>query len=459
MKFAKTKTPLAIAVGLMVATSVWAKVPASEAEKLGKELTCVGAIKAGNKEGTIPEFTGKWLGAPAGWDHVQGSGKHPVDIYANEKPLFNITAENMDKYADKLSDGQKAMFKKYPATYRIPVYPGHRDFRYPDYVCEIAKKNALESEVIDDGLGVKGHFGAINFPIPKNGLELLWNNQHPTRANTEVITRDMANVLSDGSMSFGRMLNQNLDRVNDPETRGMPTEGIASYTQTRGLLPEREKGGVTNSVEPANYAKNKRLAWAYDSGTRRVRQVPEYGFDQPMVGTGGKMTIDSDRFFNGSPERYNWKSLGKKEMYIPANNYKIHQPTVKYANLLTKNHANPDYARYELRRVWVLEGTLKEGFRHLYGKRVMFLDEDTGHAVMSDFYDARGNLWQHGLINYYYTPDLNAWHAGTSFYHDLNSGGYMGYNLFQERPQGPILNKGGLTPAMFTPEAARNAGN
>lgn len=459
MKFAKTKTPLAIAVGLMVATSVWAKVPASEAEKLGKELTCVGAIKAGNKEGTIPEFTGKWLGAPAGWDHVQGSGKHPVDIYANEKPLFNITAENMDKYADKLSDGQKAMFKKYPATYRIPVYPGHRDFRYPDYVCEIAKKNALESEVIDDGLGVKGHFGAINFPIPKNGLELLWNNQHPTRANTEVITRDMANVLSDGSMSFGRMLNLNLDRVNDPETRGMPTEGIASYTQTRGLLPEREKGGVTNSIEPANYAKNKRLAWAYDSGTRRVRQVPEYGFDQPMVGTGGKMTIDSDRFFNGSPERYNWKSLGKKEMYIPANNYKIHQPTVKYANLLTKNHANPDYARYELRRVWVLEGTLKEGFRHLYGKRVMFLDEDTGHAVMSDFYDARGNLWQHGLINYYYTPDLNAWHAGTSFYHDLNSGGYMGYNLFQERPQGPILNKGGLTPAMFTPEAARNAGN
>ena len=459
MKFVEAKTPLAVAVGLMLATSVWAKVPASEADRLGKDLTCVGATKAGNKEGTIPEFTGKWLGAPPGWDFVQGSGKHPVDIYANEKPLFSITAENMDKYADKLSDGQKAMFKKYPATFRIPVYTGHRDFRYPDYVCEIAKKNALESEVIDDGLGVKGHFGAINFPIPKNGLELLWNNQHPTRAYTEVITRDMANVLSDGTMSFGRMFNMNMDRVNDPAARGLPDDGTASYTQTRGMLPEREKGGVTNSVEPANYAKGKRLAWAYDSGTRRVRQVPEYGFDQPMVGTGGKMTIDSDRFFNGSPERYNWKSLGKKEMFIPANNYKIHQSTVKYADLLTKNHGNPDFMRYELRRVWVLEGTLKEGFRHVYGKRVMFLDEDTGQAIASDFYDARGNLWQHAFINYYYTPDLNAWHAGTSFYHDLNSGGYMGYNLFQERPQGPVLNKGGLTPAMFTPEAARNAGN
>lgn len=459
MKFVTAKTPLAVAVGLMVATSVWAKVPANEAEQLGKELTCVGAIKAGNKEGTIPEFTGKWVGAPAGVTHVQGSGKHPVDIYADEKPLFSITAENMDKYADKLSDGQKAMFKKYPATYRIPVYKGHRDFRYPDYVCEIAKKNALESEVIDNGLAIKGHFGAINFPIPKSGVELLWNNQLPTRAYTETITRDMANVLSDGSMSFGRMLNRNLDRVNDPANRGQPVEGIQAYSQTKGLLPEREKGGVTNSVEPVNYAKDKRLAWSYDPGTRRVRQVPEYGFDQPMTGTGGKMTIDSDRFFNGSPERYNWKSLGKKEMYVPANNFKIHQATVKYADLLKPNHANPDYARYELRRVWVLEGTLKEGFRHVYGKRVMFLDEDTGQAVVSDFYDARGQLWQHALINYYYSPDITAWHAGTSFYHDLNSGGYMGYNMFQERPVGPILNKGDLTPAMYTPEAARNAGN
>jgi hypothetical protein len=161
---------------------------------------------------------------------------------------------------------------------------------------------------------------------------------------------------------------------------------------------------------------------------------------------GAKMTIDSDRLFNGSPERYNWKNLGKKEIYIPANAYKIHANTVKYADLLKPGHANPDYMRYELRRVWVLEATLKEGYRHLYGKRVLFLDEDTGHAVMSDFYDARGNLWQQGLINYYYAFDSNAWHAGTAFYHDLIGGGYVAYNLFQERPKGPVLNKGDMNP-------------
>ena len=38
-------------------------------------------------------------------------------------------------------------------------------------------------------------------------------------------------------------------------------------------------------------------------------------------------------------------------------------------------------------------------------------------------------------------------------------GGYVGYNLFSEREKGPVLNAGGLKPEMFTPEAARAAGN
>ncbi|MEG2045525.1 DUF1329 domain-containing protein [Comamonas sp.] len=453
-----TKTPLALTVGLILAGSALAKVPASEAEQLGKDLTCVGAVKAANKEGTIPEFTGKWAGAPAGVAHAQSSGKHPVDIYADEKPLYVITAENVEKYGDKLSPGQKAMFQKYPKTMQLPVYKGHRDFRYTDEVCAVVKKNAVESEVTDNGLGVKGHLGAINFPIPKSGIEVIWNNLLPTRAYNEKIIRDMGRVLSDGSVTYGRMENWNLDMVNRPDNLGKPVEGPMAYSMTKGMLPEREKGGVTNSVEPTNFGKDKRLAWSYDPGTRRVRQVPEYGFDQPMTGTGGKLTIDSDRLFNGSPERYNWKLIGKKEMYIPANAYKIHQATVKYADLLKQNHANPDYMRYELRRVWAVEGTLKDGYRHLYGKRVLFVDEDTGQAVASDIYDARGQLWQHALINTYYSFDIKAWHAGTSFYYDLNSGSYMAYNLFQERPLGPILNKGDLTPNMFTPEAARNAG-
>lgn len=453
-----SKPSFALIAGLLTVAGIHAKVPQQEADRLGKDLTCTGAIQAGNKDGSIPAFTNKWLGAPPGVTYQASSGQHPPDIYANEKALFHITAENMEQYKSKLSPGQQAMLTKYSKTYRIPVYPGHRDFRYSDEVCNIVKTNATTSEVAENGLSIKGHMGAINFPLPKTGIELVWNNLLPTREYTAHVIRDSANVLANGSISYGRTDNTDLDRINMPEMRGKPVEGPMAYAFTKTLLPERDKGGVSVTIESADFNASKRLTWAYDTGTRRVRQVPEFGFDQPMSGTGGRMTIDSDRLFNGSPERYNWKLVGKQEMFIPANAYRIHQPSVKYANLLTPHHPNPDHLRYELRRVWVVEGTLKEGYRHLFSKRVLFLDEDTSHAVATDMYDMRGELWQHAYINYYYAFDINAWYSGTSFYHDLSADSYLAYNLFQERPLGPVLNKGGLDASMFTPAAARNAG-
>lgn len=444
-----------VSLGMLPTAS--AKVSAEQAQRLGQDLTCVGAVKAGNAQGTIPPFTGKWLGTPEGVTYTPSVGQHPVDIYANEQPLYFITASNMAQYGDKLSAGQQAMLQKF-ASYRIPVYPGHRDFRYSDEVCAIAKKNAVSAEVIHGGLAIRGHLGAINFPIPQTGEELIWNNLLPTREFTAHVVRDSANVLANGSVNYGRTDNTDLDRINLPEMRGQPVEGPMAFSFTKSLLPERERGTVSVAIEPTNFHQDKRLSWAYEPGTRRVRQVPEFGFDQPLSGTGGRMTIDSDRLFNGSPERYNWKLVGKQEMFIPANAYRIHQPTVKYASLLTPQHPNPDFLRYELRRVWVVEGTLKEGFRHLFSKRVLFMDEDTGHAVATDIYDSRGQLWQHAYINYYYAFDIQAWYAGSAFYHDLNSGAYLAYNLFQERELGPVLNKGGLRESMFTPAAARSAG-
>ena len=457
MKATMTLVPLAMS--MVMAGAALAKVPEAEADKLGKELTCVGAEKAGTKDG-VPEYTGKWLGMPPGVQYTPHVGQHPVDPYAGEKPLLTITADNQAQYASKLSDGQKALLAKYPKAFRMDVYPGHRDFRLPDSACEVARKNALNAEITDGGLGIKGAVrGAVPFPIPKNGDEALMNNMFPNRAFNEDKTTDFANVLSDGSISWGRQRNKNLDFGNLPAEVGKPLEGKMADSLTTTLLPERDKGSVSVSEEPVNFAKGKRLAWNYDPGTRRVRQLPEYGFDQPLGGSGGKMTIDSDRLFNGSPERYNWKLLGKREMYVPANAYKLHGKNVKYADLLKPGVPNPDYIRWELHRVWAVEGTLKEGYRHLYGKRVLFIDEDTGQAVMSDMYDARGSLWQYAFLNYYYGFDINAWQAGTAFYFDLNSGGYIAYNLFQERPVGPVLNKGDMTPALFTPEAARSAGN
>ncbi len=436
-----------------------AKVSPAEVARLGQDLTCVGAEKAGNKDGSIPAYTGKWLGTPAGITYTPHIGQFSPDPYAAEKPLYTVSVENLAEHEAKLSDGQKALFKKYPKTFKLPVYPSHRDFRYSDAVCAVMKKNAAEAELMHGGLGLKGYSGTIPFPIPKSGMEAAWNIMTPHRAWTEITDRDTAVVAQNGSIVWSRTLNTNLVPLNDPKTLGQPVEdGVAAYALLKVLKPEREKGTVLTALEPSTYHKDKRLAWIYDAGTRRVRQLPEFGFDQPMAGVNGRMTIDSDRLFNGSPERYNWKIVGKKEILVPANAYRINNK-LKYSDLLKPGHANPEFTRFELRRVWVIEATLKPGFRHLYSKRVHYVDEDNWHVLMADYYDGRGQLWRNAMAHYYYAYDMKAWQIGVSFYHELSSGSYIAYNLFQQMPKAPILNRGGLSAEQFSPESLRSMGN
>lgn len=434
-----------------------AKVSAEEAAKLGKELTCVGAEKAANKDGSIPAYSGKWLGTPDGVS-ATGAGGHVPDPYANEKPLFEITAKNVEQYAERLSEGEKALLKRYPDSFRIPVYPSHRDFRYPNWLCDAAKQNALSAEVTEDEEGVSALTGAIPFPIPKTGLELLRNATLPARAWKEIATYDQAVVYPNNDIAWGRVSYRILSVANDPTKNPRDkTVGVSAYANVATLLPERNKGEIIVSADYYNYKREPRQAWMYSPGTRRVRQLPEFGFDMPQ-GPGGFRTVDDDRLFNGSAERYKWKIVGKKEMYIPYDAYRLNDPKVKYSELLKTGHVNPAYMRYELHRVWVLEGSLKAGYRHQYSKRVMYMDEDTWHAVISDNYDTRGQLWRVGMINYYYAPKMEAFHAGVAVYHDLVSGAYMADRLLNEQPKGVLLNSGNLTPDDFTPDAVRRTG-
>jgi len=442
---------------LCASTSALSKVDAAEAAKLGKELTCMGAEAGPNADNSIPAFSGKWLGTPPHVQYEPTPVKHPVDPYADDKPVFEITSANFDKHADKLTEGQQEMFRRYP-TFRIPVYEGRRDFRYDDKVCEVARRNALEAELIGSGPGYTGYQGTPPFPIPGQAMELLVNTTFPAIAFTEDILRDIANVQSTGEIFWGQQRNLNLNVVTEPEELGKPMGKIMAYAMTLTMLPVRDRGSVSSAVEPVDLGKDKRLAWNYDSGTRRVRQLPIYGYDMPLSGTSGLMTIDQDRLMNGDPGRYEWKMLGKREIYLPANTYRLHGKDVKYADLLKPNHANPDYLRYELRRVWVLEGKLKEGLRHLYGKRVMYIDADTMFPVMADNYDARGELWRTSMLNHFYAYEMNTWQAGAGFYHDLNAGTYLGFNLINEQPNAYRLNEDRISERDFGPEAARRIG-
>ena len=448
-------TVLAITFLGMVAGAAQAKVSAAEAAKLGTTLTCTGAEKAGNADGSIPAFSGKWLGAPDGVSYKNNVGQHIADPYASEQPKFVITAANMAQYAAFLTDGQEKMFKKYPNTFKIPVYPTHRDFRLDDSHCDATKKAAVSTELSANGLDATGGiYGSVPFPIPKTGMEVLYNAMTARRSFTATVDRDTAVVSPNGNKFWSQSKFTSWTPANNPANFGKPVdkaanEGIAAFVLAQMLKPAQSKGLKILVKEPISYS-SKRLTWLYEPGTRRVRQAPEFGFDQPLEGTFGAMTIDEDGLFNGSPERYNWKLLGKKEIFVPANAYKVNAANVKYDALLTPNHANPDFMRYEQRRVWAIEATLKPGFRHVYAKRVIYVDEDFWNMVVSDYYDGRGDVYKHSFINWFYAYDLKSTEIGASFYHDLTSGRYVAYQLFQQMPVGPVLNKGGLSEKNFT---------
>lgn len=87
-------------------------------DNLGRDLTPVGAERAGNAEGTIPAWDGGLIAPPAGWMPGQGY----IDPFAGDEPLLTITAANAAQHAARLTAGETALLAKYP-EYRMRIYP------------------------------------------------------------------------------------------------------------------------------------------------------------------------------------------------------------------------------------------------------------------------------------------------------------------------------------------------
>lgn len=428
-------------------------------ERLGKDLTCFGAIRAGNADGSIPPFSGELINQ-SGNTESKSTGHHPDNPYAEEQPLFVITAANAGEYQDRLSPGQKALFQRYPDSYVMKIYPSHRDFTYSQSVCDATLENARSAKLLNDGEGLEGRAGGIFFPLPKNADEIRMNTTLGAMyAWTEDFISDNAHVLANGKINWGKVHTTALAPGNEPgKTSHTSNTPQSSYYLNETLLPLRDKGEVNTGMNAWNYATSPLQSWRYDPGTRRVRQSPGYGYDMAYPGSGGAMTVDETRIFSNSGHRYNWSIVGKKEIYIPYNNYGIHSNELKYVDMLTKGHINPEVMRYELHRVWVIRAELKDGYRHLYSKRDIYVDEDSWFAIMGDNYDSRGELWRTSLVNYIHLPELQGWHSGVGLYHDLSAGDYLAFNLINEQRQGYKINAGNLSPGDFGPEAARRAG-
>jgi hypothetical protein len=429
------KTQLAPSALLVLClASAWplgtlAAVSADEAATLKTKLTPLGGERAGNADGSIPAWSGGYTTVPAGYK----PGQRRSDPFASDKPLYTISSKNMEQYADKLSDGQKAMLKRF-ASYHLDVYPSRRTAAAPQWVYDNTLKNATRAKLAEGSSGYPipvGAYGGAPFPIPKTGLEVVWNHllrfqgsaTRMSNGQTWMVTADGKRVMTVEGQQDIKM------PYYDPNGSADKFDGLYWMTRVVNVAPAIRAGEAI--VGRVNLDESKTNSYVYLTGQRRVRKLPNAFGDTPTPQSAGVMNFDEINVFAGNPGLFNWKLVGKKEMLIPYNSYKVLGPT-SAEPLLESAHLNPDYIRWELHRVWVVDAELAAGKRHSAPKSRYYFDEDSWIAAMGDRWDAKGQLWKTLFGTTVAYPEIPLTeHAFYGFY-DLISGAWYA---------GPLANK------------------
>lgn len=447
MQILRTITTIsAIATAITLSTGAFAKVSQKEADKLGTELNPLGGSMKGNAAGTIPDWTGAPK-IPSGYK----KGQPYIDPYADEKPLFTIDGSNYKKYEKNLSVGQVAMFEKFPKTFKMLVYPTHRTADFPDHVKKGIKVNAVNAELKKNNDHVVNAKFAIPFPIPQTPYEIIWNHflGYRPAGTTDYVSSAYVTTNGQKNISTSRWT------VHDFFAAGIEGD-LSIAVLIEYLTPARIAGGVILVHDGYDRSKG-RQAWTYNPGQRRVRRAPGIEFDGPVTGAGGSIVADDVVMFNGSMARFSFELVGQREMYVPYNAFKMTTKAATADKFLTKGHPDPSVKRYELHRVWVLEGKLKEGASHIYSKRTLFADEDGFQILLSESYDQSGKLWrfnENHVVLYYDVPTTGT--AG-QIYHDVQNGKYYVARMFADT-EPPQFSEKGKPMQFFTPSALRSLG-
>lgn len=449
------KTPLSLLSAALLAlagTSNLQAAAATDVSKLGNELTAVGAEKAGNADGSIPAWSGGLTKAPSGWTPGHG------DPYAADKPLYSINAGNLAKYQDLLPKGQVALIKTYPG-YRLDVYPSHRSCGIPADVAERTKTYAGKSRIGSDGWHLEQAVGeAVPFPVPQSGAEVMWNYKlrymaKGRRAQVSFLLREKGGALSEVKQWAYEYYPYNNPAVKSPADTG----GVEAKMLYDVLSPSSRAGEMyllqTNLDKPQD-------SWIYFPGQRRVRLAPTFAYDNPIAGADNLYFVDQMDMFTGAVDRYDFKLVGKKEMVVPYNSYKLIDKSNKYEKLIGQDYLNRDAQRYEKHRVWVVEASLKADKRHSFAKRVFFFDEDSWILLHVDMYDAKGNLWRVQEGSIWEAPEIQACTNFEYVSYDLIARRYIADGFTQEGAELDVTAglQGRVSDKMFSPNELRRRG-
>ena len=394
----------------------------ADASLLQTTLTPWGAIRAGNADGSIPAWTGGYTALPAGFQPGDPIG----DLFPDEQPILTIDSSNVSQYADKLSEGAVVMINRYGLS--IEVFPSHRTLALSQRIVDRIAANVTTAAPVAQGLrfGFTGAFGGIPFPIL---------DPDPTIAGPQVVHN--ANCQFKG---FASKTPYNGWSVNSGQlsiaftatfTLRYPYYQATSLEDFNGLIyqsnvsysgPANLVGQAIVSYNYTNAALHPAIAWELLNGEGRVRRAPEIAFDTPASQTNDIANYDELYGFNGSLERYDWKYLGLKEIYIPYSNNKLTTLTPQPAHLA--HFIDPKIVRFELHRCHVVEATLHLGERNVDARRVLYIDEDTYSVMLSDNWDGNGELAKTYFGLLLVRPDIPGVITMGGFSHNLQTGDY-----------------------------------
>jgi hypothetical protein len=426
--------------------------PITKKKLLASEKTPVGAERAGNSTGTIPAWTGGITKPPIGYS----KGDHHQDPFPTDKILYTIDASNYSQYTNQLSVGQKAMFEKYPSTYKMNVYKTRRSASFPKRIYQKTRENGKTGKLSADGEGVEKVAEGFPFPNFTNAYELILNHKLKYKGLGGVRYNNQVAPTASGRFTVVKLKEELLGKYYTPGTTIEDINNVLLYFYQEVESPARLAGRILLVHETMNQQETPRQAWIYNPGQRRVRRAPNVAYDNPGTASDGLRTNDMTDMFNGAMDRFNWEFVGTTEMYVPYNSYKVHSGDLDYSDIVRPGHLNPDLMRYELHRVHVVEATLKEGVRHINSRRTFYLDEDSYQILLTDHYDKRGNIWRFSeahSINYYDVPTF--WSTVESHY-DLRSGRYVAVGLDNKDPVNTFDSP--LSEANYTPQALRKRG-
>lgn len=380
---------LAGVVALLAASFV----SAADNSALGNTLTAVGAEKAASKDGSIPAWNaerqdvGDWNPKKLRSDYWK---------YKGEKAKFSIDTSSADKYADHLTPGQLALLKQVK-DFRMDIYPTHRSCGVPDFVAENTKRNVGTAQIGSDGWTLKeAVLPGVPFPLPASGIEAIWNQKMRYRGLALSYPNGSTNVSphKGGSEWIAAGFDQTYYWPWAAKGSRKLSEIGNTYTQTyfsflKPVALAGQSGIISDFVNQPGTE-----AYYYFPGQRRVRRLPSYAYDSPQMGFENQYALDETQVFMGAPDRFDWKLVGKREIFVPYNAFGAYDINAKQEDVLLRDFIEPGHRRYESHRVWVVEATVKAGVRHTSPKRVLYLDEDSWNVVLAEDYDAQGKLWK-----------------------------------------------------------------